>query len=49
MLVTRRIYVSLPADRWLSPSMNDLKWAMDQTADAVVVRGRSSLVDAAGL
>lgn len=28
MLVTRRIYVSLPADRWLSPSMNELKWAI---------------------
>jgi Predicted nucleotide-binding protein containing TIR-like domain len=28
MLVTRRIYVSLPADRWLSPPMNDLKWAI---------------------
>ena len=28
MLITRRIYVSLPADRWLSPSMNDLKWAI---------------------
>ena len=28
MLVTRRIYVSLPADRWLSSAMNDLKWAI---------------------
>ena len=28
MLVTRRVYVSLPADQWLSPSMNDLKWAI---------------------
>ena len=28
MLVTRRIYVSLPADPWLSSSMNDLKWAI---------------------
>ncbi len=28
MSVTRRIYVSLPADRWLPKSMNDLKWAI---------------------
>ena len=28
MVITRRIYVSLPADRWLSTSMNDLKWAI---------------------
>jgi hypothetical protein len=28
MFITRRIYVSLPADRWLSSSMNDLKWAI---------------------
>jgi hypothetical protein len=28
MLVTRRIYVSLPSDKWLLPSMNDLKWAI---------------------
>lgn len=28
MLITRRIFVSLPADRWLSPSMNELKWAI---------------------
>jgi hypothetical protein len=28
MLITRRIYVSLPADRWLLPPMNDLKWAI---------------------
>jgi hypothetical protein len=28
MLITRRIYVSLPADPWLSSSMNDLKWAI---------------------
>ena len=26
MSVTRRIYVSLTADRWLPKSMNDLKW-----------------------
>ena len=28
MPVTRRIYVSLPADHWLSKEMNDLKWAI---------------------
>ena len=28
MSVTRRIYVSLTADRWLPKSMNDLKWAI---------------------
>jgi hypothetical protein len=28
MSVTRRIYVSLPADRWLPKGMNDLKWAI---------------------
>jgi predicted nucleotide-binding protein len=28
MNVTRRVYVSLPADRWLPKSMNDLKWAI---------------------
>ena len=28
MPVTRRIYVSLPADRWLPTHMNDLKWAI---------------------
>ena len=26
--MTRRIYVSLPADQWLSKPMNDLKWAI---------------------
>jgi hypothetical protein len=28
MPVTRRIYVSLPADRWLPVRMNELKWAI---------------------
>jgi hypothetical protein len=28
MSVKRRIYVSLPADRWLLPDLNDLKWAI---------------------
>ena len=28
MSVTRRIYVSLPADYWLPKDMNDLKWAI---------------------
>lgn len=28
MTVTRRIYVSLPADHWLPKEMNDLKWAI---------------------
>ena len=26
--ITRRVYVSLPADPWLSPNMNDLKWGI---------------------
>lgn len=26
--VTRRIYVSMPADRWLEPHQNELKWAI---------------------
>ncbi len=28
MAVTRRIYISMPADRWLPPNLNDLKWAV---------------------
>ena len=28
MLITRRIYVSLPADPWLSPNLNELKWGI---------------------
>jgi CAP12/Pycsar effector protein, TIR domain len=28
MSITRRIYVSLPADRWLSKNLNDLKWGI---------------------
>ena len=28
MPITRRIYVSLPADRWLPPNLNKLKWAI---------------------
>jgi hypothetical protein len=26
--ITRRVYVSLPADRWLSPQLNELKWGI---------------------
>ena len=28
MPITRRIYVSLPADYWLPPNLNELKWAI---------------------
>jgi hypothetical protein len=28
MALTRRIYVSLPADPWLPPKINDLKWGI---------------------
>lgn len=28
MQITRRIYVSLPADPWLPPNLNDLKWGV---------------------
>src|SRR5689334_11441227 len=28
MPITRRIYVSLPADPWLSEDMNELKWGI---------------------
>jgi hypothetical protein len=28
MRITRRIYVSLPADPWLPPNLNDLKWGV---------------------
>lgn len=28
MSVTRRIYVSLPADPWLPPNLNALKWGI---------------------
>ena len=31
MTVTRRIYVSMPADRWIlpvSPALNELKWGI---------------------
>ena len=28
MDITRRVYVSLPADSWLPPNLNDLKWAV---------------------
>jgi hypothetical protein len=26
--ITRRVYVSLPADRWLPPNLNELKWGI---------------------
>ena len=26
--ITRRIYVSLPADPWLPPNVNELKWGI---------------------
>ena len=28
MSITRRIYVSLPADPWLPPNVNELKWGI---------------------
>ena len=28
MQITRRVYVSLPADPWLPPNLNDLKWGV---------------------
>lgn len=28
MSVTRRVFVSMPADRWLTPAQNELKWAL---------------------
>jgi hypothetical protein len=28
MQITRRIYVSLPADPWLAPNLNYLKWGV---------------------
>ena len=28
MPVTRRIYVSLPADPWLATNINELKWGI---------------------
>jgi len=28
MEITRRVYVSLPADPWLPPNLNDLKWGV---------------------
>jgi hypothetical protein len=28
MPITRRVYVSLPADPWLSPNLNALKWGI---------------------
>jgi hypothetical protein len=28
MAITRRIYVSLPADPWLAPNINELKWGI---------------------
>ena len=28
MQITRRIYVSLPADPWLPPNLNELKWGV---------------------
>jgi len=28
MRITRRIYVSLPADPWLPKNINDLKWGI---------------------
>jgi hypothetical protein len=28
MPVIRRIYVSMPSDRWLAPNQNDLKWGI---------------------
>ena len=28
MTVTRRVFVSMPADRWLTDAQNDLKWGV---------------------
>ena len=28
MSIKRRVYVSMPADPWLTPSENDLKWGL---------------------
>src|SRR5438034_11584268 len=28
MPVTRRVFVSMPADQWLAPNQNDLKWGI---------------------
>jgi hypothetical protein len=36
MPITRRIYVSLPADPWLSPNLNRLKWGI---VDEIEKRG----------
>src|SRR5277367_1949308 len=34
MTITRRVYVSLPADHWLPDNLNALKWAIvDQIED----------------
>lgn len=33
--MTRRIYVSMPADDWLSPAQNDMKWAVVERIEAL--------------
>ena len=42
MTVTRRIYVSLPADHWLPKEMNDLKWGSSRRSKILVTRQRFS-------
>lgn len=35
MTITRRVYVSMPADRWLEKNQNDLKWAIVDKIEAL--------------
>jgi hypothetical protein len=35
MAVTRRVFVSMPADRWLGPVQNELKWALVDRVEAL--------------
>ena len=35
MSITRRIYVSMPADPWLTPNENDLKWGVVEQIEQI--------------
>jgi hypothetical protein len=35
MSISRRIYVSMPADQWLMPNQNDLKWGIVEEIESL--------------
>ena len=40
MPITRRVYVSLPADPWLAPNINALKWGLSKKSKSLATRRR---------